>query len=89
MIVVKRDGREQEFTQRKISTSILNASDEIGQSMNRGDIKNVGGAIEKTISTKFDGRIHAADLHMIVLKTLDEFGFAAVAKAYDGSHEKY
>lgn len=88
MQVIKRDGRLQEFDMKKIETSILRASDDIEEPMTESDAHMIARDIEKVVRDKYDGKIEATLIHMLVLGELIEDGFGHVAKEYDQAFEE-
>lgn len=80
--VMKRDGRMQQFDDRKLKYSMANASDNAKQPMNEGDLNNVLRMVKKSISDMGQKVILSKDLRILVLETLMKQGFSKVADAY-------
>lgn len=82
LFVMKRDGRMQQFDDRKLKDSMANASDNAKQPMNEGDLNNVLRMVKKSISDMGQKVILSKDLRILVLGTLIKQGFSKVADEY-------
>lgn len=82
LFVMKRDGRMQQFDDRKLKDSMANASDHAKQPMNEGDLNNILWMIKKSISDMGRKVILSKDLRALVFGILMKQGFSKVADEY-------
>lgn|GEM_PF-1300945 len=82
LFVMKRDGRMQQFDDRKLKDSMANASDHAKQPMTEGDLNNILWMIKKSISDMGRKVILSKDLRTLVFGILMKQGFSKVADEY-------
>ncbi len=85
MKVIKRDSRLQEFDLEKIKRTLRNASDDINQPMNQGDLNSISDEIEKRIFRDYKDTVPSAEIRNIINDTLRGFGFSKIAESYINS----
>lgn len=85
MNIIKKDGRVQEFNEKKIYTSILNAATDIRKSeLNESDLKVLVSSIIKKINEiRKDGTPTSSyEVKGVIVNVLLRDGFAEVFKSY-------
>ncbi|MGM9975231.1 MAG: ATP cone domain-containing protein [Clostridiaceae bacterium] len=85
MKVIKRDGRFEDYDLNKIKRTICNASDDINQPLNEGDLKSICDLVEDDIYENFSESVPSNEIRNIIEKTLRSNGFSPVASSYINS----
>ncbi|QGU95468.1 ATPase [Clostridium bovifaecis] len=88
MKVIKRDGEVENFEISKIKVSIMKASDDIDEPLNKGDISSIGDIVEEFIKKNYRDSIKSSEIHDIVVNILEKNAFKNIAKAYDRTYDK-
>lgn len=88
MKVVKRDGEIENFEISKIKVSIMRASDDIDEPLNKGDISSIGDIVEDFIMQSYSDSIKSSEIHEIVVSILEKNSFKNIAKAYDRTYDR-
>ena len=88
MKVIKKDGRLQDFNIRKIMVSIERASDDVKESMNESDAENIGTAVMRELNKLGIDKIESSKLKNIIMKAINELGFANIAEAYSKGNKE-
>ncbi len=83
MFVIKKDGRKQKFNIEKIKLTLEKVSDELNQPLTFSDIHNLGNKIQTSIENLYKEEIKSEEILKIVIKELQDSGFAYIAKAYN------
>lgn len=85
MMIIKKDGRLQEFDERKIYTSIANASRDIqGMSFNESDIRIIVQDVTKKLNKirKDNSPSSTYEIRGVLTETLVTNGFGAILKSF-------
>lgn len=82
--VIKRDGIIEDFNERKVRTSIENASKDVGLALNYSDLKVISGDIIKVISNlRKDSQVTSTyEIIGVIISILKKDGFNKTLKAY-------
>lgn len=81
--VLKRNGSVQVFDAQKLKYSISNASDDINQPLNSSDIHYVLNSIVEAFKDENLNIIESKKLRTMVINTLKDIGYIAVANNYE------
>lgn len=82
LTVTKRTGEAEAFNEEKLSNSILNASDEIGQPLTQGDVDSIVADMRRILDSK--AQVRSREIFIVVCGILYARGFEHIAKAYKG-----
>ena len=88
MMVIKKDGRLDEFNLQKIVTSILNATNSSKEMLNESDIKIIAGDIEKLL-IKIRGEYANTSSYEIIGIVIGGLDFSALTITYKNSIINY
>lgn len=80
MLVIKRDGRKEDFLPEKIYQTVAAASDETAEPLNESDLKAVISEIKSIMKGKEE--IHSYQIDIILSGVLYTKGFLATLKKY-------
>ncbi|MDD5793950.1 ATP cone domain-containing protein [Clostridium sp. HCP1S3_B4] len=85
MMIIKKDGRLQDFDENKIKTSIGNAAKSISQApLNEADIKIISADVVNTIRSirKNNDNTSSYEIIGVIVDTLKKDGFREVIKEF-------
>lgn len=84
MRIIKKDGRIEDFSMNKLSTSLLNAANDLDLTLNESDINVIASDVEKAIESMrgSDGITSSYEVIGVVIGTLKNERFQEVIKAY-------
>lgn len=82
MMVIKKDGRREEFNINKIKVSIENASEEFRGELNSSDLEIISKDIEKSISQLGKKDTSSYEIIGATISILNKNGFKNVALEY-------
>lgn len=85
MMIIKKDGRLQDFDENKIKTSIGNAAKSISQApLNEADIKIISADVVNTIKSirKNNDNTSSYEIIGVIVDTLKKDGFREVIKEF-------
>lgn len=82
MMVIKKDGRREEFNINKIKVSIENASEEFRGELNSSDLEIISRDIEKSISQLGNKNTSSYEIIGATISILNKDGFKNVALEY-------
>lgn len=83
LTVIKRQGREEPFNIEKIKTTLAAASDDFGQPLGSGELRNLADGILGQFAGK--ETVTAKEIFNAVLEALRSQGFGALATFYSES----
>ncbi|SFB44125.1 ATP cone domain-containing protein [Clostridium frigidicarnis] len=82
MMVIKKDGRREEFNINKTKVSIENASEEFRGELNSSDLEIISKDIEKSISQLGNKNTSSYEIIGATISILNKNGFKNVALEY-------
>lgn len=82
MVIIKKDGRIEEFNISKIKHSILNASNEINQPLTDSDLKVIESEILNILKVLNREKTSSYEIFGIVSNVLNKLSFKTIGKSY-------
>ena len=82
MQVIKRNGSIQPFDINKVLLTVERTSDEAKTPLTASDLRNIGNVVTNKLKNKASDYVHATEIKAVVKETLQEMGFALIAKHY-------
>ena len=77
-----KNGSIQPFDINKVLLTVERTSDEAKTPLTASDLRNIGNVVTNKLKNKASDYVHATEIKTVVIETLQEMGFAFIAKHY-------